>query len=109
EYLGTFEPVLSLIDAYNVLQSDRVNDREQLVDAILKAKNFKLTPEQLTGLKSNRLVSGIPQDADLEYLVKDVDEQDADVLRQTLESDIFKIAMVPNMTDENFAQNDSGV
>lgn len=109
EYLGTFEPVLSLIDAYNVLQSDRVNDREQLVDAILKAKNFKLTPEQLTDLKSNRLVSGIPQDADLEYLVKDVDEQDADVLRQTLESDIFKIAMVPNMTDENFAQNDSGV
>ena len=29
EFLGDFEPVISLIDAYNLLQSDRVNDKEQ--------------------------------------------------------------------------------
>ena len=32
---GDFEGVISLIDAYDRLQSDRVNDKEQFVDALL--------------------------------------------------------------------------
>ena len=34
EHKGDYEDVTSLIDAYNLLQSDRINDKEQLVDAI---------------------------------------------------------------------------
>jgi SPP1 family phage portal protein len=109
DYLGDFEPVISLIDAYNVLQSDRVNDREQLVDAILVAINFKFGKEQLADLKDNRLVSGIPENGKLEYLVKQLNEGDTDVLRQTLEADIHKISMVPNMSDKEFVGNASGV
>lgn len=33
--IGDAEPVFSLIDAYNTLTSDRVNDTEQYVDSIL--------------------------------------------------------------------------
>ena len=36
-------------------------------------------------------------------------ENDVDVLRKNLESDIHKISMVPNMSDENFVGNASGV
>ena len=32
---GDFEPVLSLIDAYDTLESDRVNDKQQFTDAVL--------------------------------------------------------------------------
>ena len=53
DYLGDFETVVSLIDAYNLIQSDRVNDREQLVDAILCFYGMKFTPEQMAELKEN--------------------------------------------------------
>lgn len=109
EYLGDFEPVISLIDAYNLLQSDRVNDKEQLVDAILCLYGIDFDIEQAEQLKESRMLANIPADGKVEYLVKTLHEGDVDVLRQTIENDIHKIAMVPNMSDQNFIGNSSGV
>lgn len=109
EFLGDFEPVISLIDAYNILQSDRVNDKEQLVDAILCLYGMDFDDEQAEMLKESRMLSNIPADGKVEYLVKTLQEGDVDILRQNIENDIHKISMVPNMSDENFANNSSGV
>lgn len=109
DYLGDFEPVISLIDAYNIIQSDRVNDREQLVDAILCFYGVKFTEEQMIELKEHRMISNIPIDGKIEYLIKTLNETDTDVLRKNLENDIHKISMTPNLADENFANNSSGV
>lgn len=109
ELLGDFEPVITLIDAYNLLQSDRVNDKEQLVDAILCMYGMDFTPEQAEMLRDSRMLASIPSDGKVEYLVKTLQEGDVDVLRQNLENDIHKISMVPNMSDENFVGNSSGV
>ena len=109
ELLGDFEPVISLIDAYNLLQSDRVNDKEQLVDAILCMYGMDFDDEQAEMLKSSRMLANIPADGKVEYLVKTLQEGDVDILRQNLETDIHKISMVPNMSDANFVGNASGV
>lgn len=109
EYLGDFEPVISLIDAYNTIQSDRVNDREQLVDAILCFYGMKFTEDQMAELKEHRMISNIPLDGKIEYLIKTLNESDTDILRQNIENDIHKISMTPNLADENFANNSSGV
>lgn len=109
ELLGDFEPVITLIDAYNLLQSDRVNDKEQLVDAILCMYGMDFTPEQADMLRDSRMLASIPSDGKVEYLVKTLQEGDVDVLRQNLENDIHKISMVPNMSDQNFVGNSSGV
>lgn len=109
ELLGDFEPVISLIDAYNMLQSDRINDKEQLVDAILCLYGASLDPEQAEQLKESRMISDLPTDARLEYLIKTLQEGDVDILRQTIETDIHKISMTPNMSDQNFVGNSSGV
>lgn len=109
EYMGDFEPVISLIDAYNLLQSDRVNDKEQLVDSILCFYGMDFTPELQDDLKESRIIAQIPSDGKVEYLCKTLQESDVDVLRQTIENDIHKISMVPNMSDENFVGNSSGV
>lgn len=109
EYLGDFEEVISLIDAYNILQSDRINDKEQLVDAILCLYNMDFTPEQSEMLKETRMLSSIPEDGKVEYLIKQLNEQQVDILRQNIERDIHKISMTPNMSDENFTGNSSGV
>lgn len=109
EFLGDFEPVISLIDAYNILQSDRVNDKEQLVDAILCMYGMDFDVEQADELKKSRMLADLPTDGRVEYLVKQLQENDVDVLRQNLENDIHKISMVPNMSDQNFVGNSSGV
>ena len=109
EYMGDFEPVISLIDAYNMLQSDRINDKEQLVDAILCLYGASLDPEQAEQLRESRMISDLPTDSKLEYLIKTLQEGDVDILRQNIETDIHKISMTPNMSDQNFVGNSSGV
>lgn len=109
ELLGDFEPVLTLIDAYNLLQSDRINDKEQLVDAILLFYGMDFDDEQAEMLRESRMLANIPADAKAEYLTKTLQEGDVDVLRRNIENDIHKISMVPNMSDQNFVGNSSGV
>lgn len=109
ELMGDYEPVISLIDAYNLLQSDRINDKEQLVDAILLFYGIDFDDEQATMLRESRMLANIPTDAKAEYLTKTLQEGDVDILRQNIENDIHKISMVPNMSDQNFVGNSSGV
>lgn len=111
KYNGDFEKVISLIDAYNLLQSDRVNDKEQLVEAILVIYGFDLTDEVLKHLKTNRIMTAPPKTEGTmaEYLVKMLNEGEVDILRAVIENDIHKISKTPNMSDENFIGNASGV
>ena len=109
EIMGDFEPVIGLIDAYNMLQSDRINDKEQLVDAILLFYGIDFDEEQGEALKESRMLANIPTDAKVEYLTKSLQEGDVDILRQSIETDIHKISMTPNMSDANFVGNSSGV
>lgn len=55
------------------------------------------------------MISNIPQDGKIEYLIKTLNESDTDILRKNIENDIHKISMTPNLADENFANNSSGV
>ena len=107
--IGDFEPVISLIDAYNILQSDRVIDRERLVDAILAFYGSDFDEKQRKELKDSRIIANMPEGSKIEYVIKNIDEADADVLRQTIATDIHKISMTPDMSDEKFAGNSSGV
>ena len=107
-FTGDYESVITGIDAYNILQSDRVIDREKLIDAILVFYGVNLEPEDRAKLKSERTV-GLPQDAKAEYVIKNINEADAEVLRKTIAADIHKFSMTPDLSDENFAGNSSGV
>lgn len=107
-FIGDYERVLSLIDAYNFLQSDRLIDREKLVDALLAISGAKLTEKDRQAIKDNRVI-GLPADSTIQYVIKNIDEADADVLRQTIAADIHKFSMTPDLSDKDFAGNSSGV
>lgn len=111
---GDFEGVLSLIDAYDLLQSDRMNDKQQFVDALLLLYGCTLetddrgrTPGQQ--LREDKVLSLPDSDARAEWLCKQLNEADTEVLRSAIVSDIHKMSMVPDMTDEAFSGNVSGV
>lgn len=105
---GDYEPVITLIDAYNILQSDRVIDREKLVDAILAFYGAKINEDDQKAIKEHRTI-GLPEGAKAEYLIKQIDEADADVLRKTIAQDIHKFSKTPDLTDETFGNAPSGV
>ncbi len=114
EGIGDFEQQIPLIDAYNTLMSDRVNDKEQFIDAVLILYGALLgddeeeTKEAKKELRENKLLE-LPADAKAEYLTRQMDESGVEVLRKAIKEDIYTFSHVPNFTDENFAGNASGV
>lgn len=114
EQQGDFEQQISLIDAYNILQSDRINDKEQLVDALLKVVGVTLGDDENEMSKTARMLKKhkileLPEGADAGWLIKQLNETEVEVLKDAIKSDIHDFSMVPNLTDENFASNSSGV
>ncbi|GLC88691.1 phage portal protein [Lysinibacillus piscis] len=114
EQQGDFEQQISLIDAYNLLQSDRINDKEQLVDALLKLIGVSLgdtekeQSETARMIKKHKIIE-LPVGADAGWLTKGLNETEVEVLKNAIKKDIHEFSMVPNLTDENFASNASGV
>ncbi len=109
ECQGDYEQVISLIDAYNLLQSDRINDKEQLVDAILVITGGNLPEGALAQLKKEKLLNLPDESAKAEWLTKNLNEAEVEVLKKTIKDDIHEFSFVPCITDENFAGNASGV
>ena len=112
--IGDFEQQISLIDAYNTLMSDRVNDKEQFIDALLVLYGAQLgdDEEEVTAaakaLKEHKLLE-LPESAKAEYLTRTFDENGVETLRKAIKEDIYTFSHVPNLTDENFVGNSSGV
>lgn len=106
EKQGDFEQAISLFDAYNVLQSDRISDKEAFIDALLIIYGFKLEGNIADGLIE---APGKGEDgAGAEWLTKTFDESQVQLLSESIEDNIHKVTYVPNMNDENFAGNISG-
>lgn len=108
EEQGDFEQIISLIDAYNLLMSDRVNDKEQFVDAFLFLTGIDLDSEQAKKLREERILMGY-EGSTAQYLSKVMSESDIEVLRNNLKQDIHRFSMVPDLSDESFGNNLSGV
>ena len=111
---GDFENVLSLIDAYDLLQSDRMNDKQQFVDALLVLYGCTLETDDRgrspgQQLREDKALCMPDSDARVEWLCKQMSEADTEVLRRAICEDIHKMSMVPDLTDQQFAGNSSGV
>lgn len=111
---GDFEPVLTLIDAYNKLQSDRVNDKEQLIDALLAVTGVSFGDEEEEMTRTAKLLKKLrilelPEGGEAEWLTKNLNETETEVLKKALKDDIHEFSKVPCLTDENFVGNASGV
>ena len=112
--IGDYEQQISLIDAYNSLMGNRVNDKEQAIESILILYGVQLgdTPEEthraMTLLNEEGLLE-LPMDAKAEFLKNLLDEGATEILRKALKEDIYTFSHVPNLTDEKFAGNSSGV
>ena len=108
EERGDFEGVVSLIDAYDKMESDSLDDFDYFVDAYLVLSGLNADSEDVARMKENRIIL-LDQDSDAEWLIKNGDSSGTDSVKTRIDKDIHKFAQVPDMTDEAFAGNASGV
>lgn len=114
EMMGDFETVLDEQDAYNALLSDRQDDKDAFAASMLYVQGMILgtTPDELKEgrrfLKDNRIVQGT-EDTQVSWLTKTMDESSTQILQDQYAANIHKFSMVPDLSDEAFAGNASGV
>lgn len=108
EQSGDFENVISLIDAYDKMESDSLNDFEYFVDAYLALYGFTADAEDVAQMKENRVLL-MDEGTSAEWLIKQTSDVYVENMKNRLDNDIHKFAKCPNMSDENFASNASGV
>lgn len=107
--VGDYEKVLSLVDEYNLLQSDSANDFQYFSDAYLFLKGTTLDEDSAKKMRENKIINVADADADASFLIKEIQDQALENLKTRIVEDIHKFSGVPNLTDENFAGNLSGV
>ncbi|MCU7195949.1 phage portal protein [Turicibacter sanguinis] len=104
-----FEKVVDLIDALDKVVSDTANDFEMFTNAILVVTGMELEEEDYEKLKTTRVISIQDASGKAAYLFKDIPDTALENYKNRLVDDIHKFSSVPNMSDENFANNLSGV
>ena len=106
--MGDYEQVISLIDAYDKLESDSLNDFEQFTDAYLILKGVTADEEELASMRQNRVLL-MDDDSSAEWLVKATNDTNIQNIKDRVQTDIHKFSKVPDLSDESFAGNASGI
>lgn len=110
ERQGLFEPVISLINSYNKVMSEKANDVDYFADAYMKILGAELDEKSIERIKDNRIINLHGFDAS-KIIVEFMDKPDSDAQTEHLldrtERLIYTTSMVANISDENFG-NSSG-
>lgn len=106
---GDFEGVMTLVDAYNKAQSLTLDDMEDFTDAYLILKGMGgTTAEDVAELRRNKVIN-IDAEGGAEWLIKNLNDTYIENIKTRLQNDIHKFSSIPDMSDDAFAGNASGV
>lgn len=111
ERQGLFEPVMSIVNAYNKAISEKANDVDYFADAYLKVLGTALDEEGVKHIRDNRIINFEGDDAQkivVDFMGKPESDTTQENLLNRLERLIFQISMVANISDENFGTS-SGI
>ena len=106
---GDFEPVCSLLDAYNVLLSGAMDDLQSVANAFLALYGVMGTTQEDIDRANRSRVLCLSDSGRAEFVVKDLSPEAIALMRDTIKRDLLSITMTPNLQDEAFAGNYSGV
>lgn len=105
EKQGVFEPILSMVNAYNKAISEKANDVDYFADAYLKVLGAKVENEDVKFIRDSRVVNFEGEDAQkiiVEFMGRPSNDEGQEHLLDRLERLIFCIGQTANASDENF-------
>jgi hypothetical protein len=107
--MGAFEPVIPLLDAINVVDSDRLNGLSQFIQSLVVLTNAEL-PEGMTAnsIRENGLIelkSTTDNKATIDIISENLDQTNTQTLKQDLYQAVLNIVGMPSQS--NGFQSDS--
>ena len=106
---GDFEPVRRDIDAYNLALSCAADDLQSVANAFLALVGMGATDEAAIEEANRTRVLLLPEGGAAQFITKEVADSALQHHKADLRRDILQVAGVPDLSDEFFSGNASGV
>ena len=109
ESTGDFEMVTGLVDSYNLLLSGAMDDMQSVANAFLALYGMQGTTQGDIDHANRTRVLSLAEGGRAEFVVKDLNHEALSQLEANLRKSILQLSMTPDLSDESFAGNASGV
>lgn len=109
EGCGDFEMVTGLVDAYNLLLSGAMDDMQSVANAFLALYGMQGTTQGDIDDANRTRVLSLAEGGRAEFVVKDLNHEALGQLEGNLRRSILQLSMTPDLSDEQFSGNASGV
>ena len=106
EYMGCFEVVLDLLDAYNLITNDRLDGVEQFIQALMVFEGVDISRDEFLELKDLGAIK-LPPAPDgnsrqrLYYLSEQLDQAQTQTLVADIKQTIYEIVGMPSQGNAN--------
>lgn len=100
--------ITDLLDSLSLAVSNSTDNLQSIANAILAISGGTLNKEQLALINQEKTMN-LPQGCTAQWVIKNVDPTAEQQQVDNLLNFIFQIAQVPDLTDDAFAGNQSGV
>ena len=107
--VGDFEMVTGLVDAYNVLLSGALDDMQSVANAFLALYGMQGTTQKDIDDANRTRILSLSEGGRAEFVVKNLNHEALGQLETNLRRSILQLSMTPDLCDEHFAGNSSGV
>lgn len=108
-YEGDFEKVISLIDAYDLMCSDTLNELDYFSDAYLLFANCEIDTNSVQDMKNNRIIQATSGDsgqaAVVQWLTKNANDVQCENTKKRTVDEIHKLSKVPNLDPSAFVSH----
>ena len=106
---GDFEMVTGLVDAYNLLLSGAMDDMQSVANAFLALYGMQGTTQGDIDEANRTRVLSLAEGGRAEFVVKELNHEALGQLETNLRRSILQLSMTPDLSDQQFAGNASGV
>lgn len=106
--MGVFEPVITLLDAINLLQSNRLDGVEQFVQSIMLFINADIENDDIQKLQAMGALKIFGDDASVELITKELNQSEVQVLIDDLYQSVLTIIGMPSQSGESNSTSDTG-
>lgn len=108
EHMSDLERVKTLVDDYDKVLSDVSNEFEAFRNAYLMLKNMTVGADSTQKLKEEGIIE-VMENGDVKFITKQIQTEALENHLNRLEKNIYMFSQVPNLSEESFAGNLSGV
>lgn len=105
---GDFQQVTDLLDSLSLAISNNTDNLQSIANAILAISGGTLKEDQIKAINQFK-VANLPVGAQMEWVIKNINPEAEKMQIDNLLKFLFQISQVPDLTDDAFGGNQSGV